>query len=336
MTGAGLTLLVIMAALAFLSPQVQANEREAIITQPNAVGNRELSTSNSLGNQAAEKKNHAPMLQEADRNPTTEVTSQEGVDYSGTINNPQTNMHIIVETVKDVAQKREETLLGIPGWIHIVSQPYQSQENRQAGEGFYSVQTDEFVPREELFPEQAYFDSWYHVDSAGNFYEAMTLTATDENTIHQKSILAGDRWINLTLKAKNFDSKAYETANESRKLILPTVRTANLLDEMATWKNVSMQAYRENELYVVIASQMFEEPFEDATLKEPVLGGKETFVFEIQTGQKISSEVHLLLQDGSWIFRERWEFSLVEYLPQLPLKTAELFNDSMRALEEEK
>jgi hypothetical protein len=62
-------------------------------------------------------------------------------------------------------------------------------------------------------------------------------------------------------------------------------------------------------------------------MPEPVIGSRETFIFDIYSGQ-LSIEVQNLLQSQTWLFIEKWEYGTVEFSAELPGEPGQLFNSA--------
>lgn len=331
MLGAGLTLLVLIGAFAFLSEQAQAGATSAKSVDPIA----ETVTTNTdyAREQSRTESNDAPI--EADHIASEKLSEREAANIKEleTMDDPLTETEVIIQTVTEFVQKREESLLGKSGWIHVVTQPHAPEEERGSN-SVHIGSTGEVVPRDELVPDSAQFETWYHVDETGVYNEAMSLVTSPDGVIHQQSVLVDNQWLNLTLRAKSVTQSEYMTNNPSNEIALPAVTAANSLNEMTNWENVSLRAQAENGLYVVSAEQTFEKPVEDVILAEPVLAGKQVFTFDAETGQLLMNESHLQLSDGTWILREKWTYSTTEFVRELPASAAEVFSDAMRLLEE--
>ena len=243
------------------------------------------------------------------------------------------DVNIIIQTVAEFAQKQENNLLGKSGWIHVVAQPYVPEEQRGSN-SLYVGSTGEVISRDKLVPDSARFETWYRVNETGIYNEAISLVISPNGVIHQQSVLVGNQWLNLTLKARGVTQSEYSANNPSNEIALPVVTAVNILNDMSTWENVNLQAQVENSVYVVSADQTFEDPLEDAILAERVLAGKQIFTFDATTGQLLMTESHLQLDDGTWILRERWTYSTTEFDSELPVAVAEIFSDSMGMVEE--
>mgnify|MGYP007059438813 CR=1 FL=1 len=341
MAGVGITLLVILGALTLLLPQAQAgvateNTDGKVVTAvestqsdssdivPLVNQNKPEQAANTTTETAAAAAAESP----------TESPTEALLDTMGTKDNPQTNMDIVINMVKEFARQQEETLLYKPGWLHTVSQPY-TPKDQLGSENVHSAATGELVPRVELVPDSGQFESWYHVDERGSYNEAISLVVSSDGTIHEESILVDDQWFNLTLQARGFVQAQYQTRNLSNQVILPISDVANSLDSMQTQGNVKMWAYLDNEQYIVTVEESYEKPLEDSIQQTTILSGKIMYSIDATTGQLLSTEVQLLNEDGNWYLREKWDHLVTEFMPQLPEDMAQLYANALSAVGEE-
>ncbi|MCC6602317.1 MAG: hypothetical protein IT327_03845 [Anaerolineae bacterium] len=347
MAGVGITLLVILGALTLLLPQVQAGEAtentdgEVVTavesTQSDSGDIVPLINQNEPEQAANITTETAPATIAAAESLTespTELPTEALLDTIGTKDNPQTNMDIVINMVKEFAQQQEETLLYKPGWLHTVSQPY-TPKDQLGSENVNSAATGELVPREELVPDSAQFESWYHVDERGSYSEAISLVVSSDGTIHQESVLVDDQWFNLTLQARGFVQAQYQMRNLSNQVILPISDVANSLDSMQTQANVKMWAYLDNEQYIVTVEESYEQPLEDSIQQTTILSGKIIYSIDASTGQLLSTEVQLLNEDGNWHLREKWDHLVTEFMPGLPEDMAQLYANALSAVGKE-
>lgn len=321
--GAGLTILVLIGAFVLLSEQVQGSaipsKATAPITDIVAVNTNNVSEQSPVSNNGN--------LLEVDDAASEKLLERE------TAYSPLTEVDIIIQTVAEFVQKQKENLLGKSGWIHVVAQPYVLEEQRGSN-SLYVGSTGEVISSDKLVPDSAQFETWYRVNETGIYNEAISLVTSPNGVIHQQSVLVGNQWLNLTLKARGVTQSEYSTNNPSNEIVLPVVTAANILNDMSTWENVNLQAQVENGVYVVSADQTFAEPLEDAILAKRVLVGRQIFTFDAKTGQLLMTESHLQIDDGTWILRERWTYSTTEFDSELPAIVAEIFSDSMSMVEE--
>ncbi|RMD52857.1 MAG: hypothetical protein D6835_01445 [Candidatus Thermofonsia bacterium] len=329
--GAGITLIVIFGTFTLLLPRVQAGE-----SLQDTAGQTKTSArpAHANGTEAVSFNNQEQPGQVTDNitgsqntsAATAEEPAEEFFASLGTKDKPQTNMDIIIYTVSELARKQEEALMGKTGWLHVKVQFYIPEE--QKGNGYHSAAIDEIIPIEVLVPQNPIFDSWYHVDETGLYREALSLVMAPDGTIHQQSVLVDGVWVNLTLKALGTHQQQYETPGSLEIAVLPTAEVYRILEESQTWPDVSMQAYMENGRYVVIKEQRYDDPIENAVfMPEPVIGGKEIYYFDQETGELLYSEVQSLLQSEVWYAGGNKTYLTVEFLPEMPVEISRLFND---------
>lgn len=344
MAGAGITLLVILGALTLLLPRAQAdvateNTDGEIVTavestQSDSSDVLPLVNQNEPEQTANTKTETAPDSLAATESPT-ESSEEALFSAMGTKDNPQTNMEIIVYTVSELARKQEEALLGKPGWLHVHSSFYIPDEFR--GDGTYSLATDEILPMEKLVPNSPQTENWYHVNEEGVYHEGVGLITNPDGLVYQQSILWNGQWTNLTLKTNDFAPDQYiMPVSAPEKILLPITQAYQQLDMKLTWSNVEMQATMDGDQYIVIVEQRYDAPIEDAIfMPEPIIGSRETFIFDVNTGQ-LSIETQALLESQTWLFTEKWEYEPVEFVAELPNELAQLFNSALNDLQEDK
>jgi hypothetical protein len=73
---------------------------------------------------------------------------------------------------------------------------------------------------------------------------------------------------------------------------------------------------------------MYDTPIEAIFMPELVIGSRETFTFNIHTGQ-LSSVAQNLLESQTWLFIEKWEYGTVEFSAELPGEPGQLFNSAL-------
>jgi hypothetical protein len=322
MTGVGLTLLVILGVAAVIFSTAAASETML----PNET-NTSLTNSGPSVEVQQTISNHEPLHSVV----LNAEAMEDSLPLSGTVNVPETDPGIIVYTVKELARQQEVALLNKSGWLHVVSQPY-SPKDQQGSRQVRSTATGEIVPKEDLVPDSALFESWYYLDERGLYNEAMSLVVSADGTLHQQSMLVGNQWVNLTLQARGFAEEQYKTRNGSNRIILPISSVADSLDMMQTRENVVMEAYLNNEQYVVVIEELYAEPVEDSVTQTFVLGGKVIYSIDATTGQLLSTEVQLLFENGDWLLRERWDYLVTEFMAELPENAARLYTDSVNAV----
>ena len=251
----------------------------------------------------------------------------------GTKDNPQTDIDIIVYTVSELAKKQESQILGKAGWLHIKWQLNLSRENEGT---YHSATTDEEIPMELLIPQNPIFDVWYHVDETGLYKEALSLATSSDNSIYQQSVLVDNEWVNITLKALDTEVGQYKTAHTPIIAKSPASEFLFSLEEEIAKTDIKIYAYLENSQYFVIKEQ-HHDPLENVvSLHEPIIGSKEILVFDQESGQLLSSEMHSLLQNETWLPVGTKSFLTTEFLNDLPSEINKLFNESMIIAQVEK
>ena len=343
MIGSGLTILVILGVFALIFSQARADTTNEIAVNSNDVlsetavqttnssqTTQVVTDSNHQTYSSDEEQNEVVSLLDANQTTVMDIEVEDSVPSLETMDGPETDPSIIVAMVEELARQQEDTLLNSSGWLHIVSQPY-TPEDQLGSQELHSAATGEMIPREELVPDSARFESWYHVDERGIFNEAMSLVTTVEGIVSQQSILIGDQWLNLTLQARGFVPEQSIMRNVSNEATLPVSHVASLLDEALVQENIEMQAYLNNEQYVVVVEEIYSAPIYDSISQAVVLGSKTTHSIDAQTGQLSSTEMQLLFENSGWVLRERWDYPITELLAELPEEIARLYADGVNA-----
>lgn len=252
--------------------------------------------------------------------PAAQSAESATVSANPTAVNPAiTEIEKIQQTVADLVAKEEAALLGQTGWLHVAVQPLLSQASPDD-----TVTVDvsgQQVARETLVPEQAQFQSWYHVDAAGGYEEGLTLVTSPNGQIHQQAVLLNNQWVNLTLPTTE---TAFASSNATLNPALPSQTIAHTIAQMADWSTVQWRASQEGSVYTIVAEQPFADPIFDTRLQQAVLASRQTFAFDSERGHLLQTAVAVQLSDGSWLLQEQWQYAIPQFSPELPAETAVL------------
>ncbi|MCP5097907.1 MAG: hypothetical protein GY943_20360 [Chloroflexi bacterium] len=340
MTGAGITLLVLIGAFAFLLTQAKADTIPTEMVALNPPSEAAVQTSNQYkvvadnpNLEQSQTEENTDFL-EIDNTVSDGSVDKETTDWLGTKDNPVTDMNIIIQVVSEFAQRQEERLLGKVGWLHVASRLNIPHEMK--GNGYHVTSTDEVISMDVLVPEDPIFETWYYVNEMGLYSRGMGLVSSPNGTIHQQTVLVDGQWSNLTLRAADAPQEEYESPSAVGEPIFPISMMLKALEEQQTWSNTTMQAYLENGQYIVIVAQQHDPPIEDAVfVEEPVLGSREVFTLDMKARRLVSREAQILLQSGTWLRTEREEYLLLEFTIELPANASQLFDTAIDTLEEE-
>ncbi len=244
------------------------------------------------------------------------------------------DLETIIKTVTAFASKQEENLFGGSGWIYeryaMESFLPEGQESQD-----YHLTTGETIPMESLAPSTFIFESWYHVNGDNTFFEGISLVSAFDGTIYQKSVLIGEDWVNLTLKEANAHSGQYTTRRSSNIVALPITGLSQTLENLSPTARV--QAFWENDQYVVTIEYSYDEPLEDvAYMPEPIVGNKHIYAFDLKTGQLLTIDGYTLFQSNKWFHDLRMTYSPVEFQQMPPDEIVEIFTQATNDYTEEK
>lgn len=338
MTGAAITLLVLIGVFALLLVQTRADDsptREVFDTaaqeDQQSVDLRVTIPPSPYVEKSLDESNEAYKEQEDSAN--IDLQNRQLVVQSGTVDDPVTDIDMIILTVAEFVRVQEEALLSSPGWLHVKSTLVIPEQMR--GNGYHVAGTDEVLPMQVLVPASPIYETWYHIDQTGTYSEAMGLVSSQEDAIHQRTILIDGQWINLTLKTAGARREQYETRASVDAPLLPISLVLQALEERREWRNINIYAYSDKGRFIVIAEQQYDSPIDNAiSITEPVSGSREIFNFEEGTGRLLSREAQVLPLNGSWLTTEKEDYLVVELTSELSHEASRLFSDAMNLLEE--
>lgn len=241
---------------------------------------------------------------------------------------------VIVNTVAAFASKQEENLFGKSGWIYEKYLIEMFLPEGQVGQD-YHLTTGETIPMELLAPNRSIFESWYHVDGNNTFFEGVSLVSSTDGVVHQKSVLIGEEWVNLTLKEANAHPGQYVTRRASNIVTLPTIATLHTLKTLPPV--ASVQASWGKGQYIITIEYSYTEPLEDAAfMPEPIIGNKHIYVFDLQTGQLLTIDGYTLFQSNKWFHDLSMIYNAVQFQETPPAVVTTLFIDAINAYMEGK
>lgn len=219
----------------------------------------------------------------------------------------------ILQTVAAFVDQQKAGLFQQAGWLYIQSSLYLAPET--GGSDYYIYKTDQSLPLDSLVPRPATFESWYHVDTNGRYDQGLTVVTDAQGAVQQQSRFADGKWHNLTV-ASSLASDGIAT--------IPAEQALATLQEQAGWSTVTLSAQTEADQYVVTAVQQYKSPLENAIfMPEPVIGGREIFTFDSQTGFLLSRQTDAQLQSGQWLLLENETYLTVERQTELPSQAAQ-------------
>lgn len=246
----------------------------------------------------------------------------------GTVENPLTDMDVILDRVAEFARRQEETLLGREGWLHVA----QAMSSPKPPEGdYYSRATDEMIPVASLVPQNPTFETWYRVNEAGAYIEGMSLVTDPTGNIHQQTLLIDGNWLNLTLRGPDaYRRKQYNNSVWVNEPFLTSVVAFNALEKERDWPNVTWHAYSADGQFILVSEQRYDSPVRlDDFPKEAAVGARTVYAFDEAGGRLLSQEHLYLLESGAMLPGEAL-FSLTEaFMEELPAGTLRLFDEAV-------
>lgn len=233
----------------------------------------------------------------------------------------------ILQTVSELATKQETAVLGQPGWVHVQSSLIIAEE--MGSDTYHLANSDQTIPMSQLVPESPRFENWYQVDATGQYAHGLGLVRSTNGAIHQQTLFTGGQWTNLTLAELNNSALQNSAVSKTNELILPSRAALHALQEQADWRGVTLTAELDAGQYRVTAVQQYETPLENAIfMPEPVIGARETFVFDNQTGFLLWRQSEAWLQSGNWLPLENETYTAVAWHAALPTELAAQLADT--------
>ncbi len=246
----------------------------------------------------------------------------------GTVENPLTDMDVILTRVAEFARRQEEALFGREGWLHIA----QVMTRPKPSEGdYYSRATDEMIPAASLVPQNPTFETWYHVDETGAYIEGMSIVTDPNGAIHQQSLLVDGNWLNLTLRGPDaYRRKQYNNTVWVDEPFLTSVVTFSALEKERSWSNVSWQAYSVDGRYTLISEQRYDSPLVLVDFPDKAAVGVRTiYTFDEASGRLLSQEHLYMLENGSLLRGEALHTLTEAFMDELPAETLSLFDEAV-------
>ena len=335
-----LTMLALIIAFAVFFSQAKANER---IEQINSIDMNTAvvsGTAQDIDDEVEDGVAGSSINENRTADSGNNITASSAVTMTivptvvslGISTTPQTDNETIVKMVQELAQKQEGLLLGKPGWLHLQSQTYMAPEF--AGNDFLTSPLGQSVSLPSPFMQ----DSWYRINAAGDFVEGWGQILTEGGIPTQESVYTEGNWINLTFKEAGYGAAEYKSYEPHLVIDLPVQDATSWFTASLDWKTTSaaMEAYADNGQYVVTVHITFGEPMEDVYgMDEPISGGKDIYIFDLDTGQLLSVERNVLTVSGSLLFAGQDVYTITEFLTELPIEVAEQFNNALNLAMEE-
>lgn len=334
--GTVLVFLLLFTGFAFMVSQTQTNGEQdvsKVIEVREAENLSEISQEpNGLLTEVAVMEN-LPMITTAklsqdEKLPGITSNSENDVPVLGTETTPQTQADAVIQTVSELTQKWEASILGKAGWFHLQTQIYVPATWR--GNGLPEIAMSD------LFPEDISIqDEWFHIDEAGHYAESLSLVSTVDGTIQQQVIFSDGRLVNLTLLEAGVTTPNSEVNQMQKSLLLPESDALATLNTYRGW-NRTFQAWLSEDggAYTVITEQVFTTTVEIANAPEPIQGDRVTYTFDWHTGQLISTEFQVLTKSGLWLTLEKKDYLVAELQTDLPADTRQIFEESITQLKE--
>lgn len=340
MSGAFLTLMALFIAFAVFFSQAKANERTEQINAidvnsavvPGTTQDIDGEVEDGVAVSSINENRTAVSGSNIIASSAVTMTSTPAVVSLGASTVPQTDNETIVKVVQDLTQKQADLLLSKPGWLHLRSETRVAPEF--AGSDSLASPSGQSVS----LPVPFIQDSWYRINEEGDFVEGWGQILTAEGMPTQESVYTEGNWINLTFKEAGYGATEYKSYEPHLVIDLPSQDAASWFTASLDWKTTSatMEAYADNGQYVVTVHITFGESMEDVYgMEEPISGGKDIYIFDLDTGQLLSVERYVLTVSGRLLFAGQDVYIATEFLTELPIEVAEQFSNALNLAMEE-
>ena len=341
LTGAILTLLLLIGVLAIVSSQVQADQPtnsslvqvdEAVDNQTNiptvtndssqAITHEESSQSNS---EILVESNSSNLAQDA------QLSIQENEKDIASQEVPQTNFDAIISQVIELTDKYALNFLSQPGWTHLQYQSFVPVSTRGNGlEASYGIATTQ------LFPDDVTVeDYWFNVDDTGDGQGVHHVSDTAGNPLQRVATTNGEM-INLTLKALGAPRHHYRSpSGEVTNPVSATQdRLTYVLREMS--QSAEASALLEGDQYTIVVIDKFSEPLQlSSNVPELFIAHRYQVILNWETGAIQSEEFGFQTPDEAWLIMDSRTNFVIEVLEELPATAAQTLEEGIALIEEE-
>ncbi len=245
---------------------------------------------------------------------------------AGTKDDPQTDLNVIQQIVLDLITKDEAITFGQSGWLHIQERHYTPIQFENTFNGIsinhlYAQDGVEIV------------ESWYEVNENGAYNRAVTIVHTEAGQELYHAVFTNGQWVNSGLMALGLSEPVDPTVVE----LQPQLSTASFgavawlrhkirfpeFCDVQSW----LEPNDETQQYIVMGSCWNSTPFTMQGFEEEILGTREQFVFDWDTGQLLSIENYMTNENHEELFVGSTTYLSSELLVELPDEIGKLLND---------
>lgn len=246
--------------------------------------------------------------------------------FVGTKGHPQTDLNIIQQIVLDLITKDEAITFGQSGWLHIQERHYTPIQSENIYNG---------VSINHLYAQDGIeiVESWYEVNERGAYGRAITIVHTEAGQELYHAIFTNGQWANSGLIALGLSEPVDPIAVE----LQPQLSTASSgavawlrhktkfpeSCEVQSW----LESNSENQQYIVIGSCWNPTPVTIQGFEGTVLGTKEQFVFDWNTGRLLSIESYMTNENNEELFVGSTTYLSPGLLVELPEELEKLLSD---------
>lgn len=246
--------------------------------------------------------------------------------FVGTKEHPQTDLNIIQQIVIDLITKDEAITFGQSGWLHTQEKHYTPIQSENTYNG---------VSINHLYAQDGVeiVESWYEVNEHGAYGRAITIVHTEAAQELYHAIFADGQWANSGLIALGLSEPVDPTVVE----LQPQFSTASsgavawLRHKTKFPESCEAQGWLESngetQQYIVIGSCWNPTPVTMQGFEGTVLGTKEQFVFDWNTGRLLSIESYMTNENNEELLIGSTTYLSPELLVELPEELEKLLSD---------
>ncbi|MCA9927743.1 MAG: hypothetical protein KC419_04675 [Anaerolineales bacterium] len=333
LTGAGLTLFVILGALTLLLPPAQAgNASDDMSAYPSGTDiDKDVALEEDIPSTAIIKPNDQSVQNQAEyvanslpaaNFPISQETLAEINQVPPeTVDNPETNIDVVFAQVEELVSRYEATVLGKSGWLYRRYEDYLPAKFRSNNGRLYNIPLAELYPSDIMIQEE-----WFYVDEAGFYTESIGHMLDENGMIRLRGAAIDGYDVNLTLKEATSDAVSQFDASSLNKL--PLDGNALTMLDFAPDDKRRVKAWNEDGVYMIVIESPYEEPIQLANISdESVVGSQTRFGFDLATGSLLYTEVMFQTVNGEWFTFERIAIHQLGMINELPSEAQQTLTD---------